>query len=101
MQTWLAHFFKWRNAGPYERLSNIFFIKLTRWLREAFSSFGCGAEWSSHSLRRGGAIELFVRGTEVATIMQIGRWKTVRSCTEYLCKGELALSSASVPFKVA
>ena len=44
----------------------------------------------SHSLRRGGATALFVRGLNLHQIMIYGRWASESSCRLYIHQGEAA-----------
>jgi hypothetical protein len=47
--------------------------------------------WTSHSLRRGGATELLRLGVSLPDIMLHGRWLSARSAREYLRRGDVAM----------
>ena len=62
-----------------------------RWFRKSARALGSSMEWSSHSLRRGGATEMQRRHVPLTDIMVAGRWASARSAKEYLRKGDIAL----------
>ena len=77
---------------PLERLCPGTYNTLTRWFRAATDYLGFGnIAWTTHGLRRGGATELLRRQVAIHDIMIVGRWRTERSCREYLRRGEVAL----------
>ena len=89
---WLDMYSARMNLTTAARFIGISYARLNRWLRRGAEFFGFGAiRWSSHSLRRGGATELYRQNISMAAILQYGRWLTERSAREYLRKGELAL----------
>ena len=80
-----------RTADDMCRYVPISYNVFTRWFRKAALQLGSEIEWSSHSLRRGGATELQRRQVPLPDIMLAGRWASSRSAREYLRKGDVAL----------
>lgn len=65
-------------------------------------SLGLGASgYVPHSLRHGGATELFLGGARVEDIMLRGRWASTKSARHYIQAGPALLLSVSVPPDVA
>ena len=63
-----------------------------KWMRKATSKLGFHTHnWTSHSLRRGGATELLRLGASLPDIMLHGRWLSARSAREYLRRGGVAM----------
>ena len=54
------------------------------YLRLTLKSLGyCDKEYAGHSLRAGGATDLFNSGMVLASIMKVGRWETVEAALVY------------------
>jgi len=93
----------WRHspADHRNRFADVSYPRVCRWLLKASEALGFPADtrFTPHSLRRGGATQLFINGVEVESIMVLGRWAQLRSCREYLRLGETGLlrASPSVP----
>ena len=51
-----------------------------------------GERFTTHSCRRGGATRLYMQRVPLQDIALYGRWKSLRSCHEYLRKGEVYLA---------
>ena len=90
---WMRGFREATYSGKdYDRVCPGMYNTLTRWFRAAAAYLGFGAiSWTTHGLRRGGATELLQRHVSLHDIMIMGRWRTERSCREYLRRGEVAL----------
>ena len=76
---------------PRERVVGVSYGTLQRWLRAATVALGQGGEWSTHSLRRGGATALLELGYPPDAIQAYGRWLSARSAREYLRLGQVGL----------
>jgi len=93
---WLRCFALWRakqlRKGEVKFIGTSYSV-LVRWIRKAASALGFGhLHWTSHGFRRGGATELLRAGWPMQDIMQFGRWLAVRSCREYLRRGEVSIT---------
>ena len=86
---WFALFVK--RCPPQHHVFPVSYNVFARWLRKAAAALGNTEDWTSHSLRRGGATELQRQGVPLADIMLQGRWLSSRSAREYLRKGDLAM----------
>jgi len=84
-------------ADSRNRFADVSYPRVCRWMLKAAVALGFPAEtrFTPHSLRRGGATQLFINGVEVETIMVLGRWAQLRSCREYLRLGETGLLRAN------
>ena len=95
IRRWILQFLLRCPTVDDEKLVATTYSTFSRWLRRAAEALGMGhVEWSSHSLRRGGATELQRRNVPLADIMLFGRWLSTRSAREYLRKGDVALMRA-------
>ncbi len=55
-----------------------------KFFRSYLSKLGCDSkEYAGHSLRAGGATDLFNSGMTMVSIMKVGRWKTVEAALLY------------------
>lgn len=83
------------------RLCDVSYGVVGQWLRRATAVLGYGSvAFRSHSLRRGGAIQLFIDGMEASRIMLYGCWQQERPCRMYIRSGEaelMALDNAVTP----
>ena len=68
---------------------------------KACRALGLPGEWTTHSLRRGGATELLIRQVPVEDIMLFGRWASVASARLYLPRGEVAVLRCRGEFSAA
>lgn len=76
------------------RLCDVSYGIVGRWLRRSTAVLGYeNVAFRSHSLRRGGATQLFIDGAELSRIMIYGRWQNERSCRLYIQSAEAELLS--------
>eukprot|EP00974_Lingulodinium_polyedra_P107067 10364052-Lingulodinium_polyedra.AAC.1 len=88
----LRRYMCWRKSQPGTRLCPVSYGTFRRRLTEAFAYMGFGdVPFTSHSLRRGAASELFARGVSLMDIAVLGRWASEGSCREYIRRGEYSL----------
>ena len=68
------------------------YARVQRKLELCGEHFGLTAvRFTTHSCRRGGATRLLIRRWSVEAIALFGRWKNVRSCHDYLRRGQVFL----------
>ena len=92
---WMRRFYAHHGQHGAARVVGCSYGTFLRWLRRAAEGLGWGAiQWSSHSLRRGGASELAMTGLPIADLLEFGRWLSMRSAREYIRRGELGLHAA-------
>ena len=94
---WLGHCL--RRLPRSGRLAAISYGKVAYWVRKGMEGLGFGGRnWTTHGLRRGGASELVAAGWPLESVMLHGRWLSLRSCREYIRRGEAALTRARGEF---
>ena len=82
----------WRAGAPGDRLFQTSYTTINRWLSKAAVCLGFPVSmWRSHSMRRGGATTLSLRGYSLPQVMEAGRWLSERSARLYVSKGNVAL----------
>ena len=96
---WLDTFLRVHCGGKgKDAIANASYGRVSYWLRKSMAALGFGAGWTSHGLRRGGASELLAGGWSLEDVMLQGRWASLRSCREYLRRGETALARVRADF---
>ena len=82
----------WRGGMPTDRFAPTSYTTGNRWISKASTSLGFPADqWRSHSMRRGGATALSLRGLSLHQVMEAGRWMSERSARLCIDKGNVAL----------
>jgi integrase len=85
-------YLRWRNGAPSDRFAPTSYTTVNRWISKASSALGFPTDqWRSHSMRRGGATALSLRGLSLHQVMEAGRWMSERSARLYIHKGNVAL----------
>ena len=93
----VARWLRWYLAtSASSKLPNVFlpcsYCRIQRQLEFCSAHLGLSTvRFTSHSCRRGGATRLYMRNWPIESIALFGRWKNVRSCHEYLRRGEVFL----------
>ena len=104
MVVWLSKYAA--SAAPSSAAFPCTYNRVLRTLRKATAFLKLGADFTTHSFRRGGATARLIRNDTIENIMIAGRWKSLSSCREYLKRGEvyqlrfLAETTRSVTHKV-
>ena len=89
---WLDGYANAVPPSPKDRVAPTSYARCCDRLTRACAILGFDrVHWTSHGLRRGGATELLRQGVPLENIMVHGRWLSVRSCRDYLRKGEASL----------
>lgn len=70
---------------------------LRRLFKRACSALGLSDRYVPHSLRHGGATWMRMTGSSVESILERGRWASVKSARTYINSGRAMLMSMSVP----
>lgn len=87
----IRHYGARQRAGDHA-LFRLSYAKLLTAMRTAGAHFGLDAALvTTHSCRHGGALTLFLRHVDTATIASRGRWSSVRTLERYLTNGRGAL----------
>ena len=95
--TFVLRWLKWYAAtGECKRRPGVFlpcsYGRIQRRLEFCTEHFGLrGVHFTTHSCRRGGATRLYIRRWPIESIALFGRWKNLRSCHEYIRRGEVFL----------
>jgi integrase len=90
---WLRHHVLKYNIGDDDRFCNCSYATVARWLSRCGEALGFAADqWRTHSLRRGGATALALRGLPMSEIMELGRWTSLKSARLYIQTGNVALT---------
>ena len=88
----VLRYITWRGAAPDERFVPVSYNTVSRWISRASVALGFPADtWRSHSMRRGAATTLSLRGLSIPQVMEAGRWLSERSARLYIHKGSVAL----------
>lgn len=74
--------------------------RMSRMWLEATAALGLSREYTSHSLRHGGATRLFLAGHSMETVMARGRWASSSSARVYLNSSTALLVAQSAPAHV-
>lgn len=70
------------------KVVNLSASELRRLYKSALCHAGCSKMgYVFHSLRHGGATNMYLHGCEVSTIQAAGRWKQVKTCSVYVQAG--------------
>ena len=91
---YLRCFYVWRGAwaDPTGYFFQTSYSRVRRLIDTLARILGLGEiGFRSHSLRRGGATELLMRGIDFGNILLFGRWRAERAAREYCRKGEVAV----------
>lgn len=79
-----------------DRVVSMSSADLSRLYQSAIQNSGCETlGYVFHSLRHGGATNMFLQGCEMATIQATGRWKQIRTCSVYVQGGRGLLLGTS------
>ena len=92
---WLLLYARWREQQEVAKATfvPISYNRLQRWFQKAAQALGFGSvRWTSHSLRWGGATELYRQNMPFKDLQQFGRWLSDRSTREYIRRGEVSLT---------
>ena len=89
---WFDSYARIHKRALDDRVAACSYTKLQSWLRRGAKALGFGdIPWSTHSLRRGGATELWHRTVNFDFIKMYGRWLSDRSARDYTRRGEVGL----------
>ena len=88
----IVRYKQWRAAAPGERFAPTSYTTVSRWIARAAVALGFPQDcWRSHSMRRGAATALSLRGLPLQQVMEAGRWMSEKSARLYIHKGNVAL----------
>ena len=90
----ISYYLKMFPHDPRRRVVGINYAFFVKWFGKLLSQLHADHyNFRSHSLRRGGATALFMKGVDLRSIMVIGGWSSESSCRLYIRAGEAALIS--------
>ncbi len=73
---------------------------VTRQIHSTCRAIGTNWGFTAHSLRHGGATEMYIQGRPMADILQRGRWRSTRTAERYIQAGRSLLLSRRLPSSV-
>ena len=89
---WLYIFMhSWFPAKPSAKVCRTTYFEFASFLRQLSSFLECSEPFTSHSLRRGCATEMWLKGVSINDICLFCRWASVRSAQLYVKTGEVQL----------
>ena len=83
---WLHRFLD-SHQGSEQTLFPCSYGKCNYWIKRLSTLFGLPTAFTTHSLRRGGATALLMKGWRVDDICVLGRWASLSSARLYLERG--------------
>ena len=80
-------YLRWLDGSLTDRFAPTSYTTVARWISKASTALAFPSDqWRSHSMRRGGATALSLRGFPLHQVMEAGRWMSERSARLYIHK---------------